>query len=825
MQQLPVFEITDQLKTSLSEHPIVILQAPPGAGKSTGLPLKLLQEPWLQGKKILMLEPRRIAARNVALRLAEQLHEEIGEQIGYRVRFENKVSAKTKLEILTEGILTRMLQQDNALEHVGLVIFDEFHERSLHADLAFTLCREIQSVLRDDLRILIMSATLDGKELSAQLNDAPVIVSEGRQFPVTINYRESDEKISIAENVVKTIRIALNETSGDILAFLPGSGDIHRAQQMLEEQLTGISVQALYGDLSFDKQQAALLPDKNGRRKVVLATSIAETSLTIQGITTVVDSGYSRIPRFDHKSGFTKLETVPVSKDTADQRAGRAGRLGPGTCYRLWNAAKHLQLAEKRKPEILEADFAPTLLELYHWGESNIEQLKWITPPPPASVSLAKKVLIALHAIEGNKITAEGKHLLSFPTHPRIAHLLHQSHKHQLTSLAADVAALLEEKDPLSKMNEADISLRINALIQHRKGERNAGDKNTLDRIERLSRQWRSSLKCEINHSYTPEDVGFLLMLAYPERIGKKINDKGKFRLATGKLAKVSELDPIGDCEWIVAASLDAGQQEGKIFLAAPLDISELKQQAKSENYIEWNERDGSLVAKKILRFGEIILSEQPLTDVPEEEKTKAICRGIKNSGLDLLDWTDECIQLKHRVFSYLQWYPGSNFPSLRDEDLLEQLEEWLEPHLNNVKNKSDLKKLNLNELLQLHLGWENVQELNRICPDKLKVPSGSEIKLQYQADGSYPILAVRLQECFGLSDTPTVNQGKKEVLMHLLSPGYKPVQITRDLRSFWNNTYQEIRKELRIRYPRHSWPEDPWTAEAIRGAKKRNQS
>ena len=590
----PINEIIPDLKVKLAKERVIILQAPPGAGKSTILPLELLNEKWLEGKKIIMLEPRRLATRSVATRMASLLKESIGETIGYRIRFENKVSKNTKIEVVTEGILTRMLQNDNALDNVGLIIFDEFHERSLNADLALALCYQVQQVLRNDLRILIMSATLDGAKLSSLLNNAQILTSEGRQYPVSIQYLNTDEKIYLHLRMANAIKKGLRENKGDILAFLPGAGVILRTQQLLEEENSAISVQPLYGDLSQQKQQEAILPNPQGKRKVVLATSIAETSLTIEGITVVIDSGYSRSPRFDTQTGLTRLETIKVTKDAADQRAGRAGRLGPGTCYRLWSEGSHIHLIPNRKPEILEADLAPLMLELGQWGIQNINELMWLTPPPQAAVSIAKELLNQLGALQKNKITSRGKEMLQMPTHPRLAHMLIEAKvfqknksKENFIALATDIAAILEERDPLSKESGADLSLRIELLRKYRAGERVNADRRVLDRIERLAQSWRKLLKIEMDNT-APNifNIGKLLATAYPERIAKRIDKSLRYRLANGRIVKLNETDALAQEEWLAVAHLDAGTNEGKIFLAAAFDSNDLYELAEERQTI-----------------------------------------------------------------------------------------------------------------------------------------------------------------------------------------------------------------------------------------------
>ncbi len=829
----PIIEIIPELKKLLEKDPIIILQAPPGAGKSTILPLQLLNEKWLEGKKIIMLEPRRLAARSVANRMASLLNEDVGETIGYRIRFENRISKTTLIEVVTEGILTRMLQNDNALENVGLVIFDEFHERSLNADLALALCYQMQQVLRNDLRLLIMSATLDGEKLSSLLNNAPIITSEGRQYPVVIQYLNSDENAYLQIRMAKAIRKALQEQKGDILAFLPGAGEIQRTQELLEQDILNASIHPLYGDLSQQKQQEAISPHPQGKRKIVLATSIAETSLTIEGITTVIDSGFSRVPRFDARTGLTKLETIKVTKDAADQRAGRAGRLGPGACFRLWSEGSHIHLNSTRKPEILEADLAQLILELSMWGIQNINELLWLTPPPNGAVVQAKELLTQLDAMKNNKITARGKELLQLPTHPRIAHLLieakdWQKNKPQenFSALACDVAALLEERDPLSKEAGTDLSLRIEVLRKWRSGERVNADRRILERVERLALSWRKTLKVDVDNSLPNIfNVGKLIAAAYPERIAKKIDKKQlRYRLSNGRIVKMLETDPLHHEDYLAIAQLDSGTNEGKVFMAAPLNPSDLLELAIEKQNVFWDKERGMICATLDKCVGNIILESKTITKIDETLRIKIICETIREQGLKILNWSDAQEELQARILSLRAWREEENWPDVSDEKLLETLENWLSPFLISINKLSELVKLDLNQIILSILPWELSQKLDKLAPSKLEVPTGSMIKLKYFDDGSKIEMAVRLQEVFGLFETPTVNEGKNKVLMHLLSPGYKPVQVTQDLQSFWNKTYFEVRKDLLSRYPRHHWPENPLTAEAVRGPKKRNK-
>ncbi len=822
-EELPIHECIPELRKVLAASPIVILEAPPGAGKSTILPLELLNEDWLDGKKIVMLEPRRLAARSVSARMAQSLNEELGETVGYSIRFERKISDRTRLEVVTEGLLARRMQQDETLSDVGLLIFDEFHERNLHADFALTLALEIQKIIRPDLKILIMSATLDTAGISALLGNAPVISSSGRQYPVAMNYSAEDESKRLHENVCNLVLRAFRETSGDILVFLPGAGEILRTKEEIEKRSTGCMIHPLYGELSFAEQEEALQPNRHGLRKIVLATSIAETSLTIQGIAVVVDCGYSRVPRFDPETGLDKLITVRVSKDTADQRAGRAGRLGPGTCYRMWTETVQLHLQSSRRAEILDADLAPLLLNLFKWGHSDVSALTWITTPPHPAVEQAKSLLNDLGAIENDKITTHGKELLSLPAHPRIAHMLIAGRESSLTSLTCDVAALLDERDPMGNNHGSDLSLRCEELAKWRKKERVLGDRFRYERIEKLAKFWRNLLKVKEDKAFNPYDVGTLLAAAYPERIAFRQSGT-HYRLANGRKAQLPEHDPLSHEKWIVAAHLHMNQQGAKIFMAAPLDEESVKHLAKENIRVIWDSANGELIARKEKSIGEIVTGFSVITEIPQEQLNELLCSALKQDGESLLDWNDEVIQLQRRMNLIRASDTNGEWPDFSREFLLEHPEKWIAPYFTaRMRKKDDFKKLNLLEILTSTLSWEQQQEFDKLVPSKIEVPSGSMIAIQYHDHNAPPVLSVRLQELFGMSDTPVICAGKVKLMIHLLSPGYKPVQVTQDLRSFWNTTYAEVRKELRSRYPKHSWPEDPWTAVAVRGVKRKS--
>ena len=826
------------LEARLRAHPMVLLQAPPGAGKSTIAPLALLDEDWLHGQRILMLEPRRLAARAVAARMAHLRGEALGQTVGYRVRFENRVSDHTRLEVLTEGILARRLQNDPALDGVGLVIFDEFHERSLHADLALALCRDAQAVLRPDLRLLIMSATLDGDAMSAALDGAPVVSVAGRQFPIELHYAERDSSAPLPVQVANAIVRVAGEQPGDILAFLPGAAEIQRAQAALAESRSDLLVCPLYGDLPLDAQQAAITPDPSGRRKVVLATSIAETSLTIEGVRAVVDSGYARVPRFDPRTGLTRLDTVRVTLDSADQRAGRAGRLGPGVCQRLWTAQTHRQLKPIRTPEILEADLASLRLEMAQWGARTADDLRWITPPPAGALAQATALLQLLGALDsddGARITERGWQLLDWGAHPRLAHLLSEAEQAGAgdAALAADVAAVLEERDPLPREAGADVTLRVEALRRWRGAQRttqgpgaphrhspiSGQDARGLARIERLAAQWRKTLRAPVdNQPPDPYDVGRQIALAYPDRIAQRRGDgAGRYKLALGRGVTLLDKDPLQVSEWLAVAHVDGGQQaEGRVFLAAPLHPEDLEPFAAEREVVGWDARQGALIAQRERRVGELVLATRPLPQPPADQRMAVLCDVVRREGLSLLDWTDASRQWQARAQSVHVWR-GEPWPDVSDAALLACVEEWLAPWLDGVTRRADFARLEVLAVLQGLLARPLRAQLESLAPERLTAPSGSNIRLQYALDGSPPVLAVRIQEMFGLQDTPAVNEGRNRVLVHLLSPAQRPIQVTQDLRSFWRTTYPEIRKELRGRYPKHAWPEDPLAAAPTR--------
>jgi ATP-dependent helicase HrpB len=834
MPQLPINGVLPELCEALAASTSAVLSAPPGSGKTTVVPLELIQQGWLQGQSILLLEPRRLAARAAAMRMAELLGEGVGETVGYRVRFDSRVSKETRVEVVTEGILTRRLQQDPELEGVGLVIFDEFHERSLQADLGLALCLDIQQGLREELRLLVMSATLDTAAVASLLHNAPVIIGEGECHPVAMHYLDANPKERIPEAAVKGIRRALAEQVGDMLVFLPGSGEISRVGETLKPELdqTGIDLCPLYGDLSREAQDWAIQPHPDGRRRVVLATAIAETSLTIEGISTVVDAGWSRLPRFDPNTGLTRLETLRVSRAAADQRAGRAGRLGPGVCYRLWSESTQTGLAPHRPPEIQDADLAPFVLELAQWGVSDPAQLCWLDPPPAGSVSQAQELLQTLDALdERGRITPAGSRMAAQAVHPRLAHMLLLGAGHGQAGLTADLAALLSERDLMPRrpgeLRSVDVEerLRLLALWRERgKGAvRSAGaDPTACARVDRVSRQLKPGNKGR-GESLS---IGSLLASAYPDRVAKQRGaDSGGYQLASGRGARLPEGDLLGGSEYLVAAQLDAGQREGRIFLAAPISLEELREHQvkhiKQRSVVRWDGQSEAVIAQEEERFGALLLSRRLLETADPEALCGAMLQGIRQMGLGCLPWSDAAREWQVRVLSLHHWQPEAGWPDISDEALLKTLETWLAPWLDGITRRSHLQKLDLAAILRSRLDWQQQQALDELAPTHIQVPSGSRKRLEYRM-GEPPVLAVRLQEMFGLAETPTVCRGRVPVMLHLLSPAQRPIQVTQDLRGFWERTYSEVKKELKGRYPKHHWPDDPWSAQPTARAKPR---
>ncbi|TPE42160.1 ATP-dependent helicase HrpB [Pontibacter mangrovi] len=838
LPDLPVKEALPQLLQELETHNRAVLEAPPGAGKTTLVPLALLQAAWRHDGKILVLEPRRLATRAAAERMAELLGEPVGQTVGYWVRMDHVVSKNTRVEVVTEGILTRMLQEDPALEGVAAIIFDEYHERNLQADLGLALALDAQNVLRPDLRILVMSATLDAATISNWLQ-APVVRSQGRLFPVQTHYL-SPAEVAAAGNypaqrmtalVPKAIRKALTEEAeGDILVFLPGMGEIRKVAQQLENKLAdNIALHVLHGDLPLSKQIAAIQPSAN-KRKVVLATSIADTSLTIEGVRIVIDGGFSRVPRFVPRTGLTTLVTVPVSQASADQRRGRAGRLGPGICYRLWSEADQLQLPPRQAPEIFDADLTGLVLELALWGIKNPEDLHWLDTPPAAAAALARDLLLRLQAIDsaGNP-TAHGKALASLGIHPRLGHLVVRGHELGQGSTACALAALLAERDILKPVQLTwgdglpDLPLRLEMLAGQRPPTPGyTTDENALRRVKEHAQHLRQRLR-EPGKHIQPDLAGLLTALAYPDRLAQR-EASGRVRLVSGQRASLpTEL--LGEAEFYSIAHLDLGKQP-RILLAAPLSKTELlehfEDQAETLQEVRWEEASQQVRARTLKRLGALVLHEAPVAKPDPDLVAQALLQALQEKGIERLPWTEEALRTRQRL-AFLHHLSPAEWPSMADEALAQSMDEWLAPHLFGLRSLDQVARLDFKELLLSQLSWEQRQEMDRLAPTHLQVPSGSRIALDY-ADAAAPVLAVRLQEVFGLLDTPHIGGGKVPLLLHLLSPASRPVQVTRDLRSFWHNGYFEVRKDLRGRYPKHHWPEDPLSAPPTRGTKKRPQ-
>ncbi|MEW5755482.1 MAG: ATP-dependent helicase HrpB [Pseudomonadota bacterium] len=816
MASLPIDAVLPELVRTLTTHQNAVLQAAPGAGKTTRVPLALLDQAWLAGRRILMLEPRRLAARNAAYYMSELLGEPVGTTVGYRTRLDSKITRTTRIEVVTEGILTRLLQADPALDGYGLVIFDEFHERNLNTDLGLTLCLESQGALREDLRLLVMSATLETQGVARLLGDAPIITSTGRSFPVTLCYAKRVELRGLSDAVAAQILAALREETGDLLVFLPGVGEIKSVQSRLEQAglAPAVDLRPLYADLPPAAQEQAILPSPPGRRKIVLATAIAETSLTIEGVRIVIDSGWMRVPRFDPRSGMTRLETIAITQASAEQRSGRAGRLEPGVCYRLWSEEEHARLLAHGQPEIMEADLAPLALELAQWGVSTPADLRWLTPPPPAAFAQAQELLQELDALDADlRITAHGKDMAKLGMHPRLAHMVLKAMPLGLGRLACDLAALLSERDVL-RSKESDIRLRLEAL-QTRTDL--PVDKGTLGRVRLASERWRQQLRID-SAPGSLEQTGALLAFAYPDRIAQRRSGaEARYVLANGRGAYFAEHDLLGNEPYLVIPQLDGAARESRIFLAGALNKSDLETHLsahiRTEEIIAWDDRAGAVQMSAQQRLGSLVLEERPLQQAAPDAIIAAMIAGIRQRGLSCLPWTPELETWRARV--KLLRDAGMNdqglWPDVSEAGLLEHLEDWLAPYLTGITRLSHLNKLDLKSVSTAMLSWPQQQALETLAPTHITVPSGSRIRIDYSHEP--PVLAVRLQEMFGLTETPAVANGKIPLLLHLLSPAQRPIQVTQDLASFWRNTYAEVKKDLKGRYPKHYWPDDPMQA------------
>jgi ATP-dependent helicase HrpB len=825
MSVLPIDDLLPAIREALADRGVAVIQAPPGAGKSTRVPPALLHAPWLERRKLVMLEPRRLAARAAAHYMASQLGERIGETVGYRIRMDTRVGPRTRIEVVTEGILTRLIQSDAALSEYGLVIFDEFHERSLHADLGLALCLEARQALRPDLRLAVMSATLDAAPVARLLGDAPLLTSEGRSFPVTTIYQPLSLRQRVEPQVANQVSRVLETENGSVLVFLPGSGEIRRVAGMLESRIPAeVVLMPLYGDLSQVQQEAAILPAVPGRRKLVLATSIAETSLTIEGVRVVVDAGLMRVPRFDPVSGMTRLTTLRVSQSSADQRRGRAGRLEPGMCYRLWSEGERLQA--QGTPEILQADLAPLVLELARWGTRDVGELAWLDPPPPASLAHAGELLRSLEALdEQGRITAHGIRLLELPLHPRLAHMLLIAAQRGDGWLACLIAALVSERDILpAGEKSADIGLRLQ-MLDTTHAQLPAVEQQRVRRVLMVAADIARHARIS-DRSSRLEHAGRVLALAYPDRIARlRSAGDGRFLLSGGRGAFLPVSDALSASTWLAVAEVDGESRETRVFLAAALSEAEVVEsfaaRITQHPVVEWDEANSSVRAVSERRLGAIVLETLPLDAPDPEHVTALLLAAIRRRGLACLPWTATLRDWRARV-TFLRSLDEKNWPDISDAHLLATLESWLKPFMAGRSRLSHLSDLPLRDALGALLDHSHRQQLGELAPTHFTAPSGSRIPIDYST-GEIPVLAVRLQELFGLSVTPAIAGGRFPLLLHLLSPARHPVQVTRDLAGFWRNSYQDVRKDMKGRYPKHHWPDDPASALATRQAKRRS--
>lgn len=846
----PIDVLLPQILASLRKHPRLVLEAPPGAGKTTRVPPALLDQPWLEGRKVLMLEPRRIAARAAAEFMAAQRGERVGETVGYRIRFESKVSAATRIEVVTEGILTRMVQDDPELAGIGAILFDEFHERHLHGDVGAALALDVQANLRPDLRLVIMSATLDGERV-ARWFDAPQLASEGRSFPVRIAHPPARAGEAFPErgwpfHLRRAVEQALAENDGDVLAFLPGRREIEQARAALSElRGSAVEVVALHGELALAEQHAALAPAAPGTRRVVLATNVAESSLTLPGVRAVVDLGLAREPRFDPNSGFTRLDTIAISQASADQRAGRAGRLGPGAAYRLWPQSRRLE--PSRTPEIAQVELSQLALELAAWGS---DALRWLDAPPPGALAQARDLLRALGALDdGHRITDLGRRLLALGAQPRLGAAVSRARSVDERELACELVALVEARNPLrgEAMRNDDFRLRVQALHAWR-ARRGAGarefgaDPAALAAIAQAAQAWTRRLqerpgrvtddsrpkRASGSRSAIPDSLlstGNVLIHAFPDRIARQDpNDPRRYTLANGRGARLGDASALYGEPWLVVVDLRHEARDSLIYAAAPFDPKRLERDfperhAKTRR-VRWNRDTRAVEAFEERRFDAIVLDRRSVPATPADA-VPALIAAIRELGLDALPWSDHARELRLRVQSLREWSPELGLPDFSDGALLAGLEHWLAPYLDGKRRLDALQAAELSEALAAQLDHERRRALDAHAPTMIRVPSGLERRVAYAA-GAPPVLAVKLQELFGLADTPRVGNGRVPLTLHLLSPGGKPVQVTQDLKSFWERTYPEVKKELKGRYPKHPWPDDPWTATPTHRAKPR---
>jgi len=841
---LPVDACLPDLKAALAgqreQGRNAVLQAAPGAGKTTRVPPALLGSDWLGDQRILMLEPRRLAARSAARFMAQQRGEQAGKTVGYRTRLDSQISGETRIEVVTEGVLTRLIQADPELSGYGLVIFDEFHERSLQADLGLALTLECQQALRPDLRIVVMSATLDMALVAELLGQAPVIQSDGRSFPVETRYLGKGQNPPVRgqlghlpgqqlpQQMAKACLQAIREESGSILAFLPGMGEIRRTAALLESELPEeVQLAPLHGSLPPAEQDRAIQPAPAGRRKLVLSTDIAQTSLTIEGIRVVIDGGLNRRAAFDPNSGMSRLITGRLSQADAEQRRGRAGRLAPGVCYRLWSESEHAALAPFSPPEIQQADLAPLVLELAQWGCQDPNELRWLDPPPQAHWQQAQDLLQSLEALNAKaRITEHGRAMRQLGLHPRLAHMAIRAQSEGLGPLAVRISALLSERDPLGPKAGADLETRLRALMAGRLPS------GPMRQLKQSIRQLERSLKLSNNRPDSEESsmAGRVLALAFPDRIARKRpGGRARYQLSNGRGAVLDEADPLGGEDWLVVAELDGQNREARIFLAAAISETELREalshRIHSQTVTDWDEQREQVIAREETCLGALVLSERRLPDPGPEAVQAGLMAAIRRKGLDCLPWQDNSQQYLARLAWLHQLWPDQ-WPDVSDTALLDKLEDWLGPFVSNARRLADLKRIPLIDALRFRLPHAQQGEVDQLLPPRLTIPTGQSVRLDYRQDPSQasgPVLATKLQALFGMTETPMLANGRLPVVFHLLSPAGRPLAVTSDLASFWANAYPEVRKDMRGRYPKHPWPEDPLTAPPTQRTKRRS--
>ena len=827
---LPIASALPVLLAMLDERRSAVLQAPPGAGKTTGVPLALLDQPWLAGRRVLMLEPRRLAARAAARRMADLLGEAVGKTAGYRVRLETRIGPATRIEVVTDGIFTRMIQDDPSLEAFGAVLFDEFHERRLQTDLGLALALECQAALRPDLRLVVMSATLDAAPIAHLMGEAPVVTATGRAFPVEIRHLDEPPPHRLAGGAADAVEQALDQTPGGLLVFLPGAGEIRRVERELTQRRLGglVDILPLYGDLAMQAQQRALGPAAPGRRKIVLSTSIAETSLTIDGVTGVIDAGLARSSRYDPRTGMTRLETTKVSQAGADQRAGRAGRVAPGICWRLWPAAQHRALAARPQPEIATADLTDLALELAAWGTDDPASLRLLDLPAAPAYAAARRLLADLGALDqAGRITDHGQRMARLGVSPRLAHMMLVARPAGLGPLGCAIAALLTEGGADGGDRDADLRTRLTRLGTTLGASMGREIDPTANQPREAARRFARILGVA-ETAIDPNRAGEVLALAFPDRVAQRRSERGRFLLASGQGAFLPEGDPLSGEPMLAIAELDGQAPDARIWLAAPLDLegiaASLGTRIVDEDSIEWDAATGAVAARRRKRLGALILADAPLDNPPADRVVAALLNGVRRSGLQALPWTPATEALRARV-AFLARLDGEDagWPMLDDASLLATLNDWLAPLITGMRTLAALQRLDMARLMNDLLDWTQRRDLDLRAPTHITVPSGSTKPIDYAA-GDVPVLAVRLQELFGLTETPAVDRGQVPLLLHLLSPANRPIQVTADLPGFWAGSYHAVRADLRGRYPRHPWPENPLAAAPTARAKPRKE-